>query len=53
MVRGRLSLPRDLVEEIELLVRKKGRSAFIAEAAEQELRRRRLLDADDEFARGR
>ena len=50
MVRIRVSLPRDLVEEIDRLVGKKGRGAFIAQAAEQELRRRRQLEAYDEFA---
>jgi metal-responsive CopG/Arc/MetJ family transcriptional regulator len=50
MVRIRVSMPRALVEEIDRRVGKKGRSAFIAEAAEQELRRLRRIEALDEFA---
>jgi hypothetical protein len=53
MVRIRASLPRTLVEEIDWLVGRKGRSAFVAEAAEQELRRRRLLAAFDRAAGSR
>jgi metal-responsive CopG/Arc/MetJ family transcriptional regulator len=50
MVRIRVSMPRALVEEIDRRVGKKERSAFIAEAAAQELRRLRRIEALDEFA---
>ena len=45
-----LSAKGDPLEAIDRLVGKTGRSAFIAEAAEQALRRRRLLEAFDQAA---
>ena len=38
-------MPERLVDEIDALVGKRGRSAFIAEAARRELERRRLATA--------
>ncbi len=40
--RAHVIMPERLVDEIDALVGKRGRSAFIAEAARQELDRRRL-----------
>ena len=42
--RAHVILPQDLVEEIDALVGRRGRSAFLVETAQAELRRRRLLD---------
>lgn len=42
-VRAHIVLPAKLVEEIDALVGPRGRSAFLVETAEKELRRRRLL----------
>jgi len=42
-VRAHIVLPARLVEEIDALVGPRGRSAFLVETAEKELRRRRLL----------
>jgi len=42
-VRAHIVLPSRLVEEIDALVGPRGRSAFLVETAEKELRRRRLL----------
>jgi hypothetical protein len=39
----RILLPQDLIEEIDSLVGRRGRSAFLVDAARAELRRRRLL----------
>ena len=41
--RAHVVLPESLVEEIDLLVGPRGRSAFLVETARAELRRRRLL----------
>jgi hypothetical protein len=41
--RAHVLLPQDLVEEIDALVGPRGRSAFLAETARAELRRRNLL----------
>ncbi|HTV04570.1 MAG TPA: hypothetical protein VME86_04315 [Acidobacteriaceae bacterium] len=41
--RAHILLPEDLIEEIDSLVGPRGRSAFLAETARAELRRRRLL----------
>ncbi len=41
--RAHVVLPDDLVEEIDLLVGPRGRSAFLVETARAELHRRRLL----------
>lgn len=43
--RAHVIMPERLVEEIDALVGKRGRSAFIADAARQELERRRLAMA--------
>jgi hypothetical protein len=40
---ARILLPRDLIEEIDSLVGRRGRSAFLVDTARAELRRRRLL----------
>jgi hypothetical protein len=41
--RAHIVLPHELIEEIDLLVGPRGRSAFLVETARAELRRRRLL----------
>jgi hypothetical protein len=41
--RAHIVLPGELVDEIDLLVGPRGRSAFLVETARAELRRRRLL----------
>lgn len=41
--RAHIVLPEDLVAEIDSVVGPRGRSAFLAETARAELRRRRLL----------
>ncbi|MGD1154589.1 MAG: hypothetical protein ABSA41_02050 [Terriglobia bacterium] len=41
--RAHIILPKDLVVEIDSLVGKRHRSAFLAEVARREVRRRRLL----------
>ena len=41
--RTHISLPEKLVDDIDELVGKRNRSRFIAEAAEKELKRKRLL----------
>lgn len=43
--RTHIVIPEDLVQAIDALVGKRGRSAFIAEAAQREVERRRLLEA--------
>lgn len=50
MTRTHVVLPESLVETIDELVGKRRRSAFLAEAAEREIRRRRLDDAIDRAA---
>lgn len=42
-LRAHVVLPVELVEEIDALVGPRGRSAFLAETAEKEIRRRKLL----------
>jgi hypothetical protein len=42
-VRAHVVLPAKLVQEIDALVGPRGRSAFLVETAEKELKRRRLL----------
>ena len=42
-VRAHIVLPSKLVDEIDALVGPRGRSAFLVETAEKELKRRRLL----------
>jgi hypothetical protein len=41
--RAHIVLPQDLIEEIDLVVGPRGRSAFLVETARAELHRRRLL----------
>jgi hypothetical protein len=41
--RARITLPEELIKEIDEVVGPRGRSAFLVEAARAELRRRRLL----------
>ena len=41
--RAHVILPHELIEEIDLVVGPRGRSAFLVETATAELRRRRLL----------
>lgn len=41
--RAHVVLPSDLLQKIDALVGKRGRSAFLAEVAEREVRRRKLL----------
>ncbi len=48
--RTHVVLPQRLVEEIDRLVGKRGRSAFLADAARREVRRLRLLEAVDAAA---
>ena len=43
--RTHISLPADLVAKIDALVGARGRSAFLSEIADKEVRRRRLLAA--------
>jgi hypothetical protein len=41
--RAHIVLPQELIEEIDRVVGPRGRSAFLVETAQAELRRRRLL----------
>jgi len=41
--RAHIVLPSNLLSEVDALVGPRGRSAFVAETIEQEIRRRRLL----------
>jgi hypothetical protein len=50
MVRTHVLLPASLVEEVDRRAGARKRSEFIAAAIEQELHRRRLLEAYDAFA---
>jgi hypothetical protein len=50
MMRTHVVMPRDVVETIDTLVGRRGRSKFLAEAAEEKLRRLRLLRAANEVA---
>lgn len=43
-LRTHVILPEKLVAQIDALVGQRGRSAFLAEVAEREVRRRRLLE---------
>ncbi|NYF78233.1 hypothetical protein HDF17_000520 [Granulicella arctica] len=42
-LRAHIVLPQELIEEIDRVVGPRGRSAFLVETAQAELRRRRLL----------
>lgn len=50
MMRTHVLLPVELVNEVDRRAGARRRSEFIAAAIAQELRRRRLLEAYDEFA---
>lgn len=50
--RTHVIIPEPLVEEIDRVVGKRGRSAFLAQAAEKELRRLRQIQALDGAAGG-
>lgn len=50
MARTHVILPDDLLEEIDKLVGKRKRSAFLADAVEKELRRRRRVELGAELA---
>ena len=49
-MRTHVSLPDDLVQEIDSIVGKRGRSAFLAAAARNRLERLHLLDVLDQTA---
>jgi hypothetical protein len=46
--RAHIVLPQDLIEEIDLIVGPRGRSAFLVETARAELRRRLLTFLRDD-----
>ena len=48
--RTHVILPADVLREIDALVGQRGRSAFLAEVAQQEVRRRKLLAVLDRKA---
>lgn len=48
--RTHIVIPEQLVQEIDTLVGKRGRSSFLTEAAWKEVRRRRMLKALEEAA---
>jgi hypothetical protein len=48
--RAHVVMPRETVEAIDRLVGRRGRSRFLAEAAEEKLRRVRVLEAADRLA---
>lgn len=50
MARAHLVVPKHLIDEIDSIAGSRQRSQFIVAAIENELRRRRLLAAFDEFA---
>ena len=49
-MRTHVVIPKETVETIDRLVGRRGRSKFLAEAAEEKLRRLRLLRAADKVA---
>jgi hypothetical protein len=49
-VRAHVVMPRETVEAIDRVVGRRGRSRFLADAAEEKLRRIRLLEAADRVA---
>lgn len=49
-VRAHVLMPRETVEAIDRVVGRRGRSRFLADAAEEKLRRVRLLEAADRVA---
>ena len=50
IMRAHVLMPRDTVEEIDRVVGRRGRSRFLADAAEEKLRRIRLIEAADRLA---
>ncbi len=50
LVRTHVVLPRELLREIDTLAGRRGRSRFISEALEAELKRRRRVRAFESFA---
>ena len=50
VVRAHVLIPRDTVEEIDRIVGRRGRTRFLVDAAEEKLRRSRLLVAADRVA---
>jgi metal-responsive CopG/Arc/MetJ family transcriptional regulator len=48
--RTHVVLPDELIKQIDELVGKRGRSAFLAEVAEKEIKRRKLLQLLDELS---
>ena len=50
VTRAHVVMPRETVEAIDRLVGRRGRSRFVAEAAEEKLRRIRSLEAAERIA---
>jgi hypothetical protein len=50
VIRAHVLMPRETVEAIDRVVGRRGRSRFVADAAEEKLRRLRLLAAADRIA---
>ena len=50
VTRAHVVMPRETVEAIDRVVGRRGRSRFLTEAAEEKLRRMRLLEAADRVA---
>ena len=50
VVRAHVLMPRETVEAIDRVVGRRGRSRFLVDAAEEKLRRVRLLEAADRVA---
>ena len=53
MVRIHVSMPKELVEQIDALVGKRRRSGFIVEAVREEIARRRRTELDEDARRRR
>lgn len=49
-VRAHVLIPRETIEAIDRVVGRRGRSRFLADAAEEKLRRIRLIEAADRVA---
>lgn len=50
IMRAHVLMPRETVEAIDRVVGRRGRSRFLADAAEEKLRRIRLIEAADRLA---
>jgi metal-responsive CopG/Arc/MetJ family transcriptional regulator len=48
--RTHVILPEELIKQIDALVGKRGRSAFLTEIAQQEIKRRKLMQVLDKLA---